>query len=150
MRKPSGGDREQVRDVYSGQCDLALGNTYYMAAMLKNPDQKAWAESVRMIFPNVGDRGTHINVSGMALTAHAPNKGNAIKLMEFLASPEGQTLYTQINSEYPVDPKVPLSDMLAGWGKLKPDALPLDNIAKYRKQASELVDKVGFDAGPGS
>jgi iron(III) transport system substrate-binding protein len=150
VRKPAGGDREQVRDVQAGLCDLAIGNTYYMAAMLKNPEQKAWAESVRMLFPNTADRGSHVNISGVALAKHAPNKADAIKLMEFLASDEGQRIYAEVNNEYPVNPKVPASAEVQSWGKLKPDALPLGNIAKYRKKASELVDKVGFDAGPGS
>ncbi|MBC7830991.1 MAG: extracellular solute-binding protein, partial [Hyphomicrobium sp.] len=101
-RRPSGGDREGVRDVQAGLCDIAIGNTYYMAAMLKNPDQKAWADAVRIIFPNANDRGTHVNVSGMALTANAPNKDNAIKLMQFLASPEAQRIYAEANGEYPV------------------------------------------------
>ena len=147
-KKPAGGDREQVRDVFAGQCDIALGNTYYMAAMLKNPDQKAWAESVRMIFPNANDRGSHVNISGMALTRHAKNRDQAVKLMEFLASDEGQGLYASVNNEYPISPRVSPSDTVKGWGMLKPDPLPLDNIAKFRKKASELVDKVAFDAGP--
>jgi iron(III) transport system substrate-binding protein len=147
-RKPAGGDREQVRDVKAGQCDIALGNTYYMAAMLKNPEQKAWAESVRIIFPNAKDRGSHINISGMALAKHAKNKDQAIKLMEYLASNEGQGIYASVNNEYPVSPAVPLSDTVKSWGTLKADQLPLSNIAKYRKRASELMDKVAFDAGP--
>jgi iron(III) transport system substrate-binding protein len=149
-RKPSGGDREAVRDVKTGQCDLAIGNTYYMAAMLKNPDQKAWAESVKMLFPNADGRGTHVNISGVALTRHAPHKENAIKLMEFLVSDEAQKIYAEINSEYPISPHVQPSELVKSWGTLKPDPLPLENIAKYRKQASEMVDKVGFDAGPGT
>ena len=79
-QKPAGGDREQVRDVQSGKCDLAIGNTYYMALMMtnaKNPEQKDWAAAVKLLFPNASDRGTHVNVSGMALTKHAPNKDNA-------------------------------------------------------------------------
>jgi iron(III) transport system substrate-binding protein len=147
-RKPAGGDREQVRDVQAGLCDLALGNTYYMAAMLKNPEQKAWAESVRIIFPNANDRGSHINISGMALAKHAKNRDAAVKLMEFLASDEGQALYATANNEYPISDKVPPSDVVKSWGTLKPDTLPLSNIAKFRKKASELMDKVGFDAGP--
>jgi iron(III) transport system substrate-binding protein len=149
-RKPAGGDREQVRDVQAGLCDIAIGNTYYMAAMLKNPDQKAWADAVRIIFPNAKDRGSHVNISGMALTKSAPNKANAIKLMEFLASEEGQRIYAEVNNEYPVNPKVPVSATVKTWGELKPDALPLENIAKYRKKASEIMDKVGFDKGPGA
>lgn len=147
-RKPAGGDREQVRDVKSGQCDLAIGNTYYMAAMLNNPEQKAWADSVKMLFPNAADRGTHVNISGVALAKHAKNKDAAVKLMEFLVSDEGQRIYASVNNEYPISAKVQPSDMVKSWGTLKPDPLPLDNIAKFRKQASELVDKVGIDAGP--
>lgn len=149
-RKPAGGDREQVRDVQAGICDLAIGNTYYMAAMLKNPDQKAWADSVRILFPDANGRGSHVNISGMALAKHSKNKDNAIKLMEFLASDEGQAIYASVNNEYPISAKVPPSDVVKSWGTLKPDTLPLENIAKYRKRASELVDKVNFDAGPGN
>lgn len=147
-RKPAGGDREQVRDVQAGLCDLAIGNTYYMAAMLKNPAQKAWADAVRIIFPNAGDRGSHVNISGMALTKHAPNKANALKLMEFLASEEGQRIYAEVNNEYPVNPKAPVSDTVQSWGKLIADKLPLGAIAQHRKKASEIMDRVGFDSGP--
>jgi iron(III) transport system substrate-binding protein len=148
-RKPAGGDREAVRDVFSGQCDLAIANTYYMAAMLANPEQTAWAESVRIIFPNAADRGSHINISGVALTKHAKNRDNALKLMEFLASAEAQAVYASINHEYPVSPTVPASDLVKSWGPLKPDSLPLELIAKNRRRASELMDIVGFDQGAG-
>lgn len=147
-RKPAGGDREAVRDVQAGLCDLAIGNTYYMAAMLNNPAQKAWADAVRIIFPNANDRGTHVNISGMALAAAAPNKANALKLMEFLASGEAQRLYADVNNEYPAAGTVPPSALIESWGKLKPDPLPLDTLAQLRRQASELIDKVRFDAGP--
>ena len=151
--KPAGGDREQARDIYSGKCDLAIGNTYYMALMAtneKNPEQKAWGKAIKPLFPNANDRGSHVNISGMALAKHAPNKANALKLMEFLASDEAQKIYATANNEYPVNPKVPPSAIVQSWGPLKADALPLENIAKYRKRASELVDKVNFDAGPSS
>src|SRR5690606_21139639 len=148
--KPAGGDREQARDVYSGKCDLAIGNTYYVALMLKNPEQKAWAESIKVLFPNADDRGSHVNISGMALAKHAPNKDNAIKLMEYLASPEAQGIYAQVNNEYPISPEVSPSEVVQSWGKLNPDKLPLDEIARLRTKASELVDKVDFDAGPSS
>jgi iron(III) transport system substrate-binding protein len=151
--KPAGGDREQARDIASGRCDLALGNTYYMALMMQAeqaPEQKKWAAAIKLLFPNAKDRGTHINISGMALAKHAPNKANALKLMEFLASDEAQRIYASVNNEYPVNPKVPPSEIVLGWGPIKADPLPLENIAKYRKRASELVDKVNFDAGPSS
>ena len=152
-QKPSGGDREQARDIHSGKCDLALGNTYYMALMAKNeknPEQKEWGAAIKPLFPNAGDRGSHVNISGVALTKHAPNKANAVKLMEFLSSDEAQKIYATANNEYPVNPQVQPSEIVQSWGKLKPDPLPLENIAKYRKMASELVDKVNFDAGPNS
>lgn len=149
-RKPAGGDREGVRDVQAGLCDLAVGNTYYMQAMLNNPEQKAWADAVKILFPNAADRGTHVNVSGGALAAHAPNKANAVKLMEFLVTPEAQELYAHKNGEYPVVPGVEASDLVKSWGTLKPDPLPLDKVAGFRKKASELIDKVRFDAGPSS
>jgi iron(III) transport system substrate-binding protein len=149
-RKPAGGDRESVRDVQAGLCDVAIGNTYYMAAMLKNPEQKAWADAVRIVFPNANDRGTHVNISGMAMAAHAPNKAAAEKLMLYLASPEAQKIYAAGNGEYPVLPGVDASDLVRSWGDLKPDSLPIAEIGRLRKEASELVDRVQFDAGPGS
>lgn len=149
-RKPAGGDREGVRDVHAGLCDLAIGNTYYMAAMMKNPEQKAWADSVKLLFPNANDRGTHVNISGMAMAASAPNKPQALKLMEYLASPEAQKIYAETINEYPAATGAQASELVKSWGTLKPDTLPLDTINGLRKQASELVDKVGFDAGPGS
>ena len=151
--KPAGGDREQARDIFSGKCDLALGNTYYMALMMKNeknPEQQQWAGAIKILFPNAADRGSHVNISGMAMAKHAPNKANALKLMEFLASEDAQKIYATANNEYPVNSSVPPSDIVKSWGALKADALPLDNIAKYRKKASELVDKANFDAGPSS
>lgn len=147
-RRPAGGDREAVRDVQAGLCDIAIGNTYYMAAMLKNPDQKSWADAVRIVFPNAADRGTHVNVSGMAMTASAPNKENAQRLMEFLASPEAQRIYAEANGEYPASDGVAASPLVQSWGPLKADPLPLTKIAALRKRASELIDRVQFDQGP--
>jgi iron(III) transport system substrate-binding protein len=149
-RKPAGGDREQVRDVQAGLCDIAIANTYYMAAMLRDPKQKEWADSVRIIFPDAATTGTHVNVSGVSLIKSAPNKVAALKLMAFLASDEGQKMYAEANSEYPIDPKVPPTEIVQSWGKLVPDKTPLADIAAQRKKASELIDKVKFDAGPGT
>ena len=152
-RKPDGGDREQAKAIFAGECDIALGNTYYVGQMQTNekqPEQKDWAASIKVLFPNANDRGTHVNISGMALAKYAPNKENAVKLMEFLASDKGQTLYGQQVFEYPVEPGIKPSEIVQGWGTLKPDTLPLAEIAKNRKAASELVDKVGFDEGPAS
>ncbi|GAB4226716.1 MAG: Fe(3+) ABC transporter substrate-binding protein [Methyloligellaceae bacterium] len=152
-RKPAGNDRAQVKGVYAGECDLAIGNTYYMGKMQTNdkkPEQKEWAKAVRVMFPNSNDRGTHVNLSGMVLAKHAPHKANAIKLMEYLVSDEAQRIYAEANFEYPVKPGVPWSKLVKSWGSFKADGLPLETIARLRKKASELVDKVAFDEGPSS
>lgn len=150
-RKPDGGDREQAKAIFAGECDIALGNTYYVGQMQTNekqPEQKEWAASIKVLFPNAQDRGTHVNISGMALAKYAPNKDNAVKLMEFLASDKGQQLYGEQVFEYPVEPGIEPSSIVKAWGTLKPDPLPLADIAKNRKKASEIVDKIGFDEGP--
>lgn len=152
-RKPTGNDRAQVQAIFAGECDISLGNTYYMGAMQTNekePEQKDWANSVRILFPNAEGRGTHVNISGMSLTKNAPNRDNAVKLMEYLSSDEAQHIYAEVNFEYPVKDGVAASDRVASWGTLKADPLPLAEIAKHRKEASELVDKVAFDDGPSS
>ena len=100
-RKPQGNDRAQVKAIWSGECDISIGNTYYMGKMLGDEEQKAWAESVRIVFPKFEDGTTHINLSGVAMTTAAPNKDNALKLMEYLVSDEAQSLYAQLNYEYP-------------------------------------------------
>lgn len=149
-RKPAGGDREAVRDVASGQCDIGIGNTYYMAAIAREPEHKDWADGVRIIFPDNETTGTHMNISGAAIAANAPDKNNAVALLEYLASPEAQELYAGANGEYPVREGVPVTDLIKSWGTPKVDPLPLAEIAKLRKAASELVDKVHFDQGPQS
>jgi iron(III) transport system substrate-binding protein len=152
-RKPAGDDRMQVKGVYAGECDLAIGNTYYMGSMLQNekePEQKEWANSVNILFPNTDDRGTHVNISGAILAKSAPHKENALKLLEFLASDAGQKDYAETNNEYPVKDGVPWSPLVQSWGTFKPDPISLNEIAGLRKKASELVDKVGFDDGPSS
>ncbi|MBO6718165.1 MAG: Fe(3+) ABC transporter substrate-binding protein [Rhizobiaceae bacterium] len=152
-RKPDGNDRAQAQAIYAGECDIGLGNTYYVGLMQTNekePEQKEWAAAIKVLFPNSEDRGTHVNISGMALAKHAPNRDNAIKLMEFLASPTGQEIYAEQVFEYPVGPGAEASDIVKGFGEINPDTLPLEEIAANRKTASELVDKVGYNDGPSS
>ena len=151
--KPDGNDRAQAKAIHSGECDIGLGNTYYVGLMQTNdkePEQKEWAAAIKVLFPNSEERGTHVNVSGMALAKYAPNKENALKLMEFLASHEGQEIYAEQVFEYPIGPGTEPSGIVSAFGPIKPDTLPLEEIAANRKAASELVDKVGFDAGPSS
>jgi iron(III) transport system substrate-binding protein len=145
-QKPSGGDREQARDVAAGKCDIGIGNTYYWALMMNNdPAKKPWAEATKVILPTFANSGTHVNLSGVLLAKHAPNKANAIKLIEWLAGEHAQQLYADANYEYPVRADVAVNPTIAGYGKLNADTLPISKIAKSRKTASTLVDKVGFD-----
>jgi iron(III) transport system substrate-binding protein len=144
-RKPQANDTGQVKAIWAGECDISLGNSYYMAAMLKNDEQKEWAESVKVVFPEFEDGGTHMNISGMAMTQSAPNRDAAIELMEFLASPEGQKIYAEINSEYPVLASVEPSELVRGWGEMERDTLSLHQIADHRAAALRIVEEVGFD-----
>jgi iron(III) transport system substrate-binding protein len=144
-QKPSGGDREQARDVAAGKCDIGIGNTYYWALMLKNPGQKAWADATKVILPTFAGGGTHVNVSGVVLAKNAPNKANAMKLIEWLAGDTAQHMYADTNNEYPVKAGIKANDIVAGYGKLNPDPMPLSKIAANKKAAANLVDKTGFD-----
>lgn len=152
-KAPSGNDRGQAQAIYAGECDLAIMNTYYMGLMATNeeqPEQKEWAKAVKVLFPNAGDRGTHVNVSGAILAANAPNRDAALALIEYLVSDEAQGIYAELNHEYPVKPGVPTSAIVSSWGELTIDDLPLVDIAANRAKASELVDKVGYEDGPSS
>jgi len=144
-RKPQGNDRAQVKAIMEGVCDVAIINHYYMGKMMTNEDQAAWAASVNMVYPNQRSYGTHMNVSGMALTKGAPNKSNAIKLMVYLSDDLAQQMYAEQNFEYPVKQGVPWSGLLQSFGSFKADDLGLAEIAAHRKAASKLADKVGYD-----
>lgn len=146
-KKPSGGDREQAKDILAGVCDIAIGNTYYVSLMRNgnNEEQKKWGEAINVILPTFEGGGTHVNISGLALAKYAPNKANAVKFMEFMGSDEAQRIHAEINSEYPLKAGIKIHPTIASFGELKPDTLPIAEIAKQRKKASELVDKVGFD-----
>jgi iron(III) transport system substrate-binding protein len=145
-QKPSGGDREVARDIAAGKCDVGLGNTYYWALMNdKEADRKPWAAATKVILPTFQGGGTHVNLSGVVLAKHAPNKQNAVTLMEWLVGEHAQHLYADMNYEYPLLGEVKVNPTIAAYGTLKPDALPLAEIAKYKKAAANLVDKVGFD-----
>jgi iron(III) transport system substrate-binding protein len=152
-RKPTGNDRAQAKSIYAGECDIALGNTYYMGLMQTNqeePEQQDWANAIKVLFPDAGGDGTHVNISGAVLLKNAPNKDDAVKLVEFLTSDEAQHLYAEVNFEYPLKPGVPPSQIVASWGELRADPLPLSVVAANRAKASELVDEVDFDSGPSS
>ena len=147
-RKPQGNDRSQVKAVYMGECDVAVGNTYYMGKMATNekkPEQKKWAASVNIIFPNQNGRGVHVNISGAGVTKSAKNKDNAIRLIEFLSGDAAQKIYAEGNFEYPVKAGVARHPLVASWGSFKADSVPLSSVAEHRTKATRIMDRVRFD-----
>src|SRR5918995_711243 len=145
-RKPSGGDRDVAKDIAAGVCDIGLGNQYYIGLMSNgSAEQRKWAEAVRVILPTFKGGGTHINVSGAVVTKHAPNRDNAVKLLEYMTSTEAQRVFADVNYEYPVRPGIAVNPLVRSFGELKPDPMAMADIAMARAKASELVDKVGFD-----
>lgn len=148
-RTAGGGDRDGARDILAGICDVAIGNSYYVGLMRSGAggaEQEEWAAAIRVILPTFEDGlGTHVNISGAAIPAHAPNYDGAIRLLEFLVSPEAQEIYAQANYEYPVRGDVPVDPIIAEFGELVVDPTPLTEITANRERASQLVDIVGFD-----
>ncbi|MCF8511455.1 MAG: Fe(3+) ABC transporter substrate-binding protein [Rhodobacteraceae bacterium] len=144
-RKPDGGDRDQVKAIWAGECDIAVGNTYYMGEMVADGEQKAWADSVNVVFPEFEAGGTHMNISGVAMTKSAPNKDAALTFMEWLSSDAAQKIYAETNYEYPVKPGVAQSALVASWGTFTPDALGLADVAAKRAEALKLIETVDFD-----
>ena len=144
-RKPQGNDRAQVKAIWAGECDISLGNTYYMGKMLSDPEQQDWANSVSVEFPTFADGGTHVNVSGMALTKSAPNRDDAIRLMAFLASPKAQEIYAADNFEYPIAPGTQADPLVQSWGSFEADTVNLTTIAKLRAEALRLTEIADFD-----
>ena len=142
-RSPKGSDRDQVKAVASGEGDVAIVNTYYIGIMLNdaNEEERKAADKIAIFFPNQADRGTHINISGAAVTKYAPNKENAIKLIEFLSNEEAQGFLANINFEYPVNPKVEFSDLLKNWGAFKADELNLSVLGDNNNDVPRSLTK---------
>lgn len=145
-RKPGGGDRDVARDIQSGLCDIAVINTYYIGLMsqAKN-EQKGWFDAIKPLKTTFANGGTHVNVSAAAIAKNAPNKDNAIKLIEYMLGEKAQALYANGNFEFPVNAAVADSAAVKLLGAVTPDKLPLSEVARQRKAAADLVDKVGFD-----
>lgn len=144
-KKPDGGDRDQVKSIWAGECDISLGNTYYMGQMVNSEEQKAWADSVRIVFPTFEGAGTHMNVSGVAMTKSAPNKDAALKLMEWLSGDAAQKIYAETNHEFPVKPGVASSALVASWGTFTPDSIALTDVAGHRAEALKIMEEINFD-----
>ena len=144
-RKPEGGDRDQVKAIAAGECDIAVGNTYYLGQMLDDPEQRAAAEAVRIDFPVFQGGGTHLNISGIAMTKAAPNKADALRFMEWLSGDAAQKIYAGTNHEFPVKPGVPRSALVQSWGDFTPDSKSLTEIAGFRPAALRIMEEVDFD-----
>ncbi|WP_270730080.1 Fe(3+) ABC transporter substrate-binding protein [Shimia sp. Alg240-R146] len=144
-RKPQGNDRAQVKAIWAGECDISIGNTYYMGKMLSDDEQKEWADSVRIVFPEFEGKGTHVNISGVALTKSAPNKENAVRMMEFLTSPAAQEIYAKANFEYPIAPGTEADALVTGWGDFTADDVNLMTLAGHRSDALKITEEVDFD-----
>jgi iron(III) transport system substrate-binding protein len=147
-RKAAGGDRDSAKDILGGICDIGIANSYYVGLMRSGKggeEQVKWGDAIKVILPTFKNGGTQVNISGAAIAKHSPNKAEAVKLLEYLVSDEAQKIYAEANYEYPVKAGVATDPIIASFGELKIDSKPLSEIVSHRKQASELVDKVGFD-----
>jgi iron(III) transport system substrate-binding protein len=146
-RPPKGGDRDQIKAAAAGQCDIAIANTYYYGMMLtseKDPVQMKAAQAMGVIWPNQQDRGAHVNISGAGITKYAKNPDNALKLLQFLVSPQSQKWYAKVNFEYPVNGKAEISELVKSWGNFKSDKLNLDVLGKNNTEAVRIMDRAGW------
>lgn len=146
-RKPSGKDVDQIRAVAAGVGDVAIINTYYLGQLLASdrPSDQAVGEMVAVYFPNQKMTGTHINVSGAGITASSKNRVEAQKFIEFLSSPEAQSVFAEVNFEYPVNPKVKPSKLLASWGKFKEDNIELYKLGENNAKAVKIFNESGWN-----
>ncbi len=143
-RTPQGGDTDQIKAVAAGEGDVAIANSYYFGRILasENAEDKAVAEKVAIFFPNQAGRGTHVNISGGAVTRHAKHKANAVKFLEYLASDDAQKRYAEVNQEFPMVANVPASDVVKSFGGFKRDALPLTVLSEHRAEVLKTFDRV--------
>ncbi|GAB4540116.1 MAG: Fe(3+) ABC transporter substrate-binding protein [Ruegeria sp.] len=145
-RDPQGGDTDQLRGIVSGECEIAVSNSYYFARALRK-DVKGLSDSVDMIgiqFPSQDAEGAHMNLSGAGVTVHAPNRDNAIKFLEYLASDQAQVYFSNGNDEYPAVAGVPLAENVAALGEFKADDINLSEVAKNIPEAQKIFNEVGW------
>ena len=146
-RRPQGNDRAQAKAIYSGQCDVALMNTYYYGKMKfakDKPEQQKWADSIEIAFFNQDGRGQHVNISAAGITQGSKRKELARAFLEWVTSEEAQQIYTKVNFEYPVNPNAQLSEEVASWGTFKMDMLPMNVIADNSPQAQRIINETGW------
>ncbi|HUF72652.1 MAG TPA: extracellular solute-binding protein [Gammaproteobacteria bacterium] len=147
-RAATGGDRDVARDIMGGICEIGVGNSYYVGLMRSGrggPDQERWGAAIKVLLPTFEDGGTHVNISGAAVARYAPNRNEAVRLLEYLVSDAAQKIYAEANYEYPVTQGATIDPIIAALGDLRVDRTPLEAIARQRDAASRLVDRAGFD-----
>lgn len=149
-RKPKGNDRDQVKAILAGEGEIGIINTYYLGKLINSKDslEVEAGNSVGVFFLNQKDRGAHINVSGIGVAKHAPNKEDAVKFIEYLVSKDVQEIFAKANYEYPVNKEASASDLLKSWGDFKEDNLPLSKLGELNKNAVVIFDEVAWDKGP--
>ena len=148
-RAPKGGDTDQIKAVASGECGVALTNTYYMARLVKStkPEDRAVVERVRVVFPNQGTTGTHVNIAGAAVAKHAKNRDAAVQFMEYLASPFAQQYFADGNNEFAAAKGVKVDNAALkamGNENFKAENVPLASVAKNMTKVQQMLDRVGF------
>ena len=147
-RNPKGNDRDQVKAIAAGQGDIAIVNSYYIGLLLSSEKEEEInaCKAVSVFFPNQGEgeRGAHINVSGIALTKNSPNKENAIKLIKYLNTVKAQETYVNNSYEYSVNPNVKPDEIVQAWGEFKKDPVDLNSLGKNRNEAIRIFDKTGW------
>jgi iron(III) transport system substrate-binding protein len=147
-RDPQGGDRDQIRSVAAGVCDVAVVNHYYLAVMITGDDEadQEAGSKVEFVFPNQGDdgRGAHINISGAGILKNAPNKDNATQFLEYLTTPEAQEYYIGGNNEYPINDEAEWADVLEEFGQYKSDAVNVSALGRNNPEAIRIMDRAGW------
>lgn len=145
-REPQGGDTDQLRGIVSGECDIAVGNTYYFARALRKEVKglSGSTDAIGWIFPDQDGNGTHVNISGAGVTKYAPNRENAVKFLEYLTSESAQNYFAAGNDEYPVLEGVALSASVVQLGTFKADDLGLEELGKNQARAQEIYNEIGY------
>ncbi len=148
-RDPKGGDTDQIKAVAAGECTVAVTNSYYLARMIRsaNPADRAATERVGVVFPNQNSWGTHLNIAGGAVARNAKNRDNAVKLLEYLASPEAQNYFANGNNEWPAAKGVkfdnPALTAMTG-GSFKSETIPIGAVGANQVKVQQMLDRVGF------
>ena len=150
-RAPKGGDTDQIKAVAAGECQIGVTNSYYLARMMRSdkPEDRAVVEKVGVVFPNQASWGTHVNIAGAAVARHAKNPANAVKFLEYLASPSAQNYFANGNNEWPVAKGVntdnpALKSMTGGSGQFKSETIPISAVGANQVKVQQMLDRVGF------